>query len=104
MPVPVSLTADHLVTALVPATPDEATGDPRPHLQLGIDRVDTIASIVAAWRDKLVLLPEPPRRQTLHELVQAARRRLRDDRVRLDVEELDDRRFVLQRVLEELST
>ncbi len=103
MPAPASLTAAHLVNALVPATPDEATGDPRPHLQASIDRVDAIAGIVGAWRDKLVLLPEPPRRETLHELVQAARRRLRDDRVRIDVEELDARRFVLQRVIEELA-
>lgn len=103
MPPPPTLTAAHLIHALPPATPDEPSGDPRPHLRLGIDRVDALLEIADAWRNRLPTLPEPPRRQTLAELVQAARRRMREDRLRVDVEELDARRFVLQRVHQELQ-
>jgi hypothetical protein len=103
MPTPVALTAAHLVHALAPATADEAGGDPRPHLRLGIDRVDALVAVTGAWRDRLPTLPEPPQRETLAELVQAARRRLRADRVRVDLDELAARRFVLQRVDEELA-
>lgn len=99
MPPPVALTAEHLVHALVPAAPAGAAGaEPVVHVELAIDRVDLLAGVAGAWRDRLPRLPDPPRRETLDELVQAARRRLRADRARLDLEELDARRFVLQRV------
>jgi hypothetical protein len=103
MPLPLTLTAAHMIHALAPATPDEAHGDPRPYLRLGIDRIDSLLEITDAWRNRLPTLPEPPQRQTLSELVQAARRRMREDRMRVDVEELGARRFVLQRVHEELQ-
>lgn len=100
---PQALTAAHLVHALAPATPEPDAGDPRAHLQLGIARVDALVEIADAWRLRFPLLPEPPARETLAELVQAARRRLRDDRVRADLDELDARRFVLTSVHAELQ-
>jgi hypothetical protein len=102
MPPPHALTAAHLIHALAPATPEGVTVDPRAHLELGMDRIDVLVEIADAWRLRFPALPELPRRQTLAELVQAARRRMRADRSRLDLEELDARRFVLQRIHQEL--
>jgi hypothetical protein len=103
MATPVALTPDHLIYALVPVAPDDTTGDPRPFLGLGIDRIDALLGITDAWKGRLPILPAPPAPQTLQELVQAARRRVRADRVRVDTEELEARRFVLQRVQEALT-
>jgi hypothetical protein len=103
MPPPIALTPDHLIHALVPAAPDDQGGDPLPHLSLGIGRIDALLEIADAWKGRLPTLPEPPQPQTLQQLVQAARRRVRADRVRGTTEELDARRFVLQRVREELQ-
>jgi hypothetical protein len=103
MPPPNALTPDHLFHAMVPAAPDDQGGDPLPHLSLGIDRIDALLEINEAWRGRMTILPEPPQAQTLQQLVQAARRRVRADRLRVDTEELDARRFVLQRVREELQ-
>lgn len=103
MPPPTSLTAAHLVHAVVPAAlPGDTEADPVPVLAAGIDRVDALLRITDAWRIRLPQLPDPPQRQTLGEVVQAARRRLRSERLRVDVEELAARRFVLDRVRTDL--
>ncbi|GAA3389427.1 hypothetical protein [Cryptosporangium minutisporangium] len=99
MPPPTSLTAAHLGRAVVPAAPDESGADPIPPLTAGVDRIDALLRITEAWRGRLPTLPEPDRPQSLAEGVQAARRRLRDERIRLDVDELSARRFVLDQVL-----
>jgi hypothetical protein len=104
MTAPVALTPAHLVHAVVPPAPDDAGGDPRPHLTAGIDRVDLLLGIADVLTARFPTLPEPPRQQTLQELVQVARRRLRADRVRRSVEELSARRFVLDRVRAQLGT
>jgi len=103
MPPPTSLTAAHLIHALVPAAPGEQAGDPRPHLTLGIERIDSLLVLTDAWKGRLPTLPEPPQPQTLQQLVQAARRRVRADRVRVDTEDLEARRFVLERVRDGLQ-
>ena len=103
MPPPPALTAAHLAHALVPAAPDGQAGDPRPHLSLGIERIDALLEITDAWKNRLPTLPEPPQPQTLQQLVQAARRRVRADRVRADTGDLEARRYVLERVREELQ-
>jgi hypothetical protein len=100
MPSPVNLTAGHLFHAVVPAAPDVTAGDPLPTLAAGIDRIDALLRIADAQGIRIVALPDPPQQQTLAELVQAARRRLRGERVRLASEELGARRFVLDRVRE----
>ncbi|MGS2617470.1 hypothetical protein ACVCAH_23530 [Micromonospora sp. LZ34] len=107
MPPPTSLTAGHLAHAVVPpARDDEAdtAHDPVPILVASLDRVDTLLRIADGARVRLTILPEPPQQQSLAELVQAARRRLRGERVRLDTDELAARRFVLDRVREGLVT
>jgi len=104
MPPPASLTADHLIHAVVPAAPDEPSGDPLPTFVAGIDRIDALLRLADAARIRLTVLPDPPQQQSLAELVQAARHRLRGERVRLDTDELAARRFVLDRVREGILT
>jgi hypothetical protein len=104
MPSPPSLTAGHLIHAVVPAAPDASTGDPLPTLVAGIDRIDALLRIADGQRIRIAILPDPPQRQSLAELVQAARHRLRNERVRLDTDELGARRFVLDRVREGIVT
>ncbi|SDZ14888.1 hypothetical protein SAMN05444365_10627 [Micromonospora pattaloongensis] len=107
MPPPTSLTAGHLAYAVVPPAPDDAADparDPVPVLVAGLDRVDSLLRIADGARVRLTVLPEPPQQLSLTELVQAARRRLRGQRVRLDTDELAARRYVLDRVREGLVT
>jgi hypothetical protein len=96
---PAALTAQHLLHAVVPVT----GADPRVPLQANLARIDTLLVLTDAWKSRLPFLPPPPQQQSLQELVQAARRRLRDDHVRTDTEELGARRFVVQRVIQELT-
>lgn len=103
MPPPTSLTAGHLAHAVVPVAFDDQS-DPVPVLVAGLDRVDRLLRIADGARVRLAVLPDPPQQQSLAELVQAARRRLRGQRIRLDTDELAARRFVLDRVREGLIT
>jgi hypothetical protein len=103
MPPPTSLSAAHLVHAVVPAAlPGDTEADPVPVLTAGVDRVDALLRITDAWRVRLPQLPDPPERVTLGDVVQAARRRLRGERLRVDEAELSARRFVLDRVRTDL--
>lgn len=88
------LSAAHLVRAVVPTTvaPDAA-------LRVSLGRVDAALELSDAVRLRLPFFPAPVQQETLAELVQAARRRLREDRVRVEAEELGARRVVLDGVL-----
>jgi hypothetical protein len=88
------LSAAHLIRAVVP------TGvSPEAALRLSLERVDVAIELSDAVRLRLPLFPPPAQQETLAELVQAARRRLREDRVRVEAEELGARRVVLDGVL-----
>ncbi len=94
-----AVSAAHLVHAVVPA----GTAEPVLSLDRARGRVDTLITLTDAVRGRLPLLPVPPRQETLPELVQVARRRLREDRARVTAEELGARRLVLDRVIEGLT-
>jgi hypothetical protein len=107
---PRGLTAVHLLQAVLPAEPDASDDSPsaalpqrRGLLEHSLARVDEKLVLNAAWLDRIRLLPPPAAPATLQELVAAARDRLRQDWLRVDVEELDRRRFVLRQVLRELE-
>lgn len=91
------LSAAHLITAVVPTAvaPEEA-------LRVSLGRVGSALAVTDAIRVRFPWLPPPAAQETLPELVQAARRRLREDRGRLSSTELTARRGVLDRLLEEL--
>jgi hypothetical protein len=95
---PNTLSAAHLIRAVVPI----ATA-PEPALRRSLERVDTAITVSDAIRLRLPWFPPPERQETLPELVQAARRRLREDRVRVDAAELGARRAVLDSVLRGLA-
>lgn len=98
MPVPVALTSAHLLDALVPAGADPTAANPEPYLTSVIGRIDHHLAVTEIWAERAEVLPQPPRRETLAELVQTARRELRGERARVAVEDLQARRFVLQQV------
>lgn len=108
--IPRGLTAAHLFQAALPAEPN-ATDDTaetalplrRALYQTALTRVTDRAVLSDAWRDRIRLEPPPAAPATLQELIAAARDRLRQDRQRDDSDELDRRRFVLQRVLDGLQ-
>ncbi len=93
-----ALSAAHLIRAVVPtADPPETS------LRLGVRRIDAAIALSDAVRLRLPLFPPPARQETLPELVQAARRRLREDRARVDAQALGARRAVLDSVLRGLA-
>jgi hypothetical protein len=100
---PQSLTAAHIVYALLPDEPSGAAVEPRQHYTLVQERLNGQLALAELWKNRIATLPTPPAPQSLQELVQAARRRLRSDRLRDDTEELEARRWVVLRVLEELA-
>ena len=93
-----ALSAAHLGAAVVPVdvAPDVA-------LSRALVRLDEALAVTEAIRVRLPWLPPPAAPQTLAELVQAARRRLREDRVRVQADELTARRTVLTGVRAELT-
>jgi hypothetical protein len=93
-----ALSAAHLVRAVVPTSTA-----PQVALQTSLARVDAALVLSDAIRLRLPWFPPPPRQETLPELVQAARRRLREDRVRVEADELGARRTVLAGVLTRLT-
>lgn len=80
-----------LIRVLPPATATAEPADVVGHLAVLDDRLHTRLELVDAWRLRFPLLPPPPRRQTLAELVQEARRRLREERASADAAELGER-------------
>jgi hypothetical protein len=108
--IPKGLTAAHLFQAVLPAEPDAADDTAETLLpqrralyELSLVRLSDRVALNEAWRDRIRLDPPPAAPATLQELIAAARDRLRQDRLRDDVEELDSRRFVLRRVLDRLQ-
>ncbi len=93
-----SLSADHLIHAVVPVESEPAAA-----LTAGIGRLDAAIALTDAVRLRLPWFPPPAQQQTLPELVQAARRLLREDRARVDAAELGARRAVLDGVLRGLT-
>ena len=93
-----ALSAAHLRAAVVPIAeaPDVA-------LSRALGRLDDALLVNDAIRVRLPWLPPPVARQTLGELVQAARRRLHEDRARVQADELTARRTVLTGVRAELA-
>jgi hypothetical protein len=98
MPEPTTLSAAHLSAAVVPISesPDLA-------LTRAVHRVDQALLLSDALRGRLPWLPPPAAQETLGELVQVARRRLREDRVRVQSDELGARRTILTGVRAELT-
>lgn len=97
-PTTAALSAAQLIRAVVPTA-----AAPEPALRLSLQRVDTAIALSDAVRLRLPWFPPPVRQETLAELVQAARRRLREDRVRVEASELGGRRLVLDGVLRGLA-
>lgn len=101
--VPARLTTRHLNYAVLPDDGVDGPVDADRYYAVGIVRLDTLLELGELWAGRFDRLPEPEVRLTLQELVQAARRRVRAERLRLDTEELQARRFVLERVREEIA-
>lgn len=98
MPQEITAFGARLVRVLPPAT---ATGTPAEvvgHLDLVGHRLRSRLDLVDAWRLRFPLLPPPPQRQSLPELVQEARRRLREDRAEADAVELRERLVLVDRL------
>jgi hypothetical protein len=68
------------------------------HYTRSIEAIDRRLLLIDRWRERVVIRPAPPQPKSLAELVESARRRLREDRLRDDRDELQARRFVLERV------
>jgi hypothetical protein len=109
-PIPSGLTAAHLFQAVLPAesdAPDDTAATALPLRRLlyekSLARLDDRVLLNSAWLDRIRLQPPPAAPATLQELIATARDRLRQDRLRDDVAELDRRRFVLRTVLQGLQ-
>ena len=109
-PIPNGLTAAHLFQAALPAEPDAPDDSAAAALPLrrslfetSLARLDDRVALNNAWLDRIRLQPPPPAPVSLQELIATARDRLRQDRLRDDIAELDRRRFVLQTVLQRLQ-
>lgn len=107
MALPAHLSTAHLRAGVLPAVD---VVDPAAHresvvaaLDKALLRLDLRADLLDGWRGRLPLLPLPPRTQTLQEVVQAARVRLREDRATADRTELVNRRFVVAHLREGLQ-
>ena len=96
--IPTPLSSEHLTRAVV-----STQSSPEVQLTLSRDRVDAMLALNDALRVRLDWFTLPARQETLSELVQAARRRLRQDRGRVDIDELNARRSVLHAVIMELT-
>lgn len=97
-PTTTAVSTAQLIRAVVP------TGTaPVPALALSLQRVDTAIALSEAIRVRLPWFPPPEHQETLADLVQAARRRLREERVRVQAAELGARRVVLDGVLRGLT-
>lgn len=102
MPLPEHLSAVHLQAGVLPTFGLADDADPDVHraavtaaLDTALLRLDLRTDLLDGWRDRLPLLPRPPRTRTLQETVQAARVRLRTERLAADRTEVVNRRFVV---------
>lgn len=95
---PNSLSAAQLFRATLPDDDPDRPVDAVQFYARGIETVDGALKIAELWAGRFRLEPDPPQPQTLQDLVQAARRRLRNDRVTVDTGELQLRRTLLQQV------
>jgi hypothetical protein len=78
------------------------TANPESELALSAERIEAIESLHTLLRLRVELTPPPEQHETLAELVQAARRKLREDSGRIAADELIARKSVLTGVLREL--
>ncbi len=101
---PVGLTTSHLSYAVVPDSQQPAVVSATVHFEAVISSLDVVLTVAEAWKGKLGILVDPPEPATLQELVQAGRRRLRDDRLRADTEELHARHYAVSTVKAGLSS
>jgi hypothetical protein len=100
---PNSLTAAHITYALLPDDRADEPVDVQQYYTRVITRLDGQLALAELWKARIASPPAPEAPQSLQELVQEARRRLRSDRLRADTEEIEARKWVLQRVIEELA-
>lgn len=97
--IPENLKFTHLRVAVPPEQIQGQTAvDMRAHYTRSIEAIDHGLVLNDHWRERIIIRPIPPRPKSLAELVDAARRRLREDRLRDDRDELLARKFVLERV------
>jgi len=102
--IPQNLDPAHLWIAVPPEqAEDVAPVALRPHYEQRIAEIDERLLLTERWRDRIRIRPVPAQPASLQELIEAARRRLREDRLRDDRDELNARRFVLTRVLQALQ-
>jgi hypothetical protein len=94
-PVPL---ADRLAQLAPPANAEGSPALLRAHYDLLARRLGGQLDLIDAWRQRLPRLPEPPARQSLQELVQAARRAVREERSRADLTELQLRLGLVDRI------
>lgn len=101
--IPQSLTAMHLVHALLPDDQAGQVTKARMNYEQVVARLDGQLRIAELWRTRITVFPPAEEPQTLQELVQAARFRLRNDRLREDTDELQARKWVASRILQEFE-
>lgn len=109
MPEIANITAADLAIALPPGEPDLTAADLAPALARRVAFFDTelarvadVTAVLDAWQGRLDRVPPPPQPQTLQELVEAARHRLRRQRLTLDRTALERKAGVLAEVRLEL--
>jgi hypothetical protein len=91
-----------LVRVLPTATTTGSAAEVVDHLDLLSERLRSRLDLLEAWRLRFPLLPEPPARESLQDLVQEARRRLREERSSADDVELRARLDLVDRLREGL--
>jgi hypothetical protein len=101
--IPQNLTAAHLIFALPPDDEAAETAKVRLHYDQTVARLNGQLRLVELWRARVDIVVPVEAPQSLQELVQAARQRLRKDRLRVDTDELQARKWVAQRILQEFQ-
>lgn len=104
---PSQLKPTHLLQALLPESPDvngmTTPIDATTHYTLAITQLDQRLRVIEGWRGRLQRIPSPPQPASLAELIQTARKRLAEDKLSADGDELVARRFVLTELKREIG-
>ncbi len=98
MPPPKAITSKHLMYAAVPSSRIGDLSSVATFYVARVAELDSSQELIDARRDRIqreVQVPEPA---GLQQLVHAARRRLKDVRVREDGDEIATRRYVVEQV------
>jgi hypothetical protein len=100
---PENLKASHLVYGLAPEQTKEDVVELERHYDSVLARIDGKLAIVDLIKGRIKDIPEITAQETLGDLVKAARKRLRQNRLQVDLDELRARRYVAAKVREALG-